>query len=75
VIGEAISRVSRVRLLFGEGTKPAEIAGELLTQLQMVVLPVKDGGAEAQAAVPAAWQELTKDLRYEIEGAPNQGEA
>jgi hypothetical protein len=60
VIGEAIARVGRIKLLFGEESEPSQIASALLPQLSVALGFVKGGGAEVHARVPEAWKAIEK---------------
>jgi hypothetical protein len=57
VIGEAIARVGRVKLLFGEGTAPSEIAGDVIRALEATVARAREANAEAPSRQPA-WTHL-----------------
>jgi hypothetical protein len=58
VIGEAIARVGRVKLLFGEDSEPAKIADRLLPQLELTLGYVK--GRRPGGRVREAWDAIEK---------------
>jgi hypothetical protein len=63
VIGEAIARVGRIKLLFGEESKPTKIAEQLLRQLEVSLTPVKGVdvvGVNVARNVPDAWKAIEK---------------
>lgn len=59
VNGEVIARVGRVKLLFGEGTAPSDIAGDLIRALETTLTHARAASARGPSQQPA-WNELDK---------------
>lgn len=59
-IREAVVRVGRIRLLFGEESKAVGIARDLLPELRLALSQVEGGEAEVRGRVPHAWKTLEK---------------
>lgn len=60
VIGEAVARVGRVKLLFGEDSRPAAIGRDLLPTLRLALSHVEVSGADVHGHIDDAWQTLEK---------------
>jgi hypothetical protein len=60
VVGEAIARVGHVKLLFGEGSEPANRAEDLVRQLEHTLTYARDGKETIEAWDRLAWNQLDK---------------
>jgi hypothetical protein len=60
VVGEAIARVGRVKLLFGEDSEPANRAEDLVRQLEHTLTYARDGKEMIEAWDRLAWNQLEK---------------
>lgn len=66
-IREAVARVGRIRLLFGEESRAVAVARDLLPELRLALSQVEGGGAEVHARVPHAWKTLEKAYEHHRE--------
>ena len=68
VNGEAIARVGRIKLVFGENSEPADLAEKLVRLLEVVLTRLKGMEVpEAQRAIEKAYQLQTKFNRAALD--------